>query len=388
MSEQNQVFSLDIEEDDDDLFDYGYEKPGSIPGTLSIEDDATPPEIILIDYTPREAIRVNNLTPEDCQEYMGKDSISWFNVGGLGNKNFFLRLGKIFNLHPLILEDIVNVPQKPKIEENKHQLVIIANMVIPKPPNQGQVFWLEQVSLVVTKQYVLTVQEEPKRDCFEPIRQRIRFQKGNIRDKGADYLAYALWDAIIDGFFPVLDVYSEQIEELEDEVITNPNSQTLAKIYQVRRELLALRRAIWSQRTALSTLIRDGSPLISDEIILYFRDCYDHAVQIVDLIETYRELSSGLTDIYLSAVSNKMNEIMKLLTVISTIFIPLTFIAGIYGMNFNTVKSPWNMPELNYYWGYPLCLSLMFAIASGLIIFFWQQGWFEKVIFDQTKKRS
>lgn len=315
---------------------------------------------------------------------MNLDSVSWFNVGGLGNEDFFLRLGKVFRLHPLTLEDIVNAPQKPKIEYNQEQLVIIANMAIPKPHNQG--FWLEQVSLVITKKYILTVQEEPDRDCFEPIRQRIKLQKGNIRLKGTDYLAYALWDSIIDGFFPVLDIYSEKIEDLEDEVISNPTSQTLAEIYQVRRELLALRRAIWSQRTALSSLIRDGSVLIDDEIVLYLRDCYDHAVQIVDLIETYRELSSGLTDIYLSAMSNKMNEIMKLLTVISTIFIPLTFIAGIYGMNFNYDTSPWNMPELNYYWGYPLCLGLMIAIAFGLIVFFWRQGWFDKVSFEQQKK--
>lgn len=385
MTYNEQRFSLDtLDIEEDDLFDYGYEQPGSIPGTLSIEEDATPPEIVLIDYNPKQAIRVTNLTPEDCLEYMKKDSISWFNVGGLGNENFFLRLGKVFNLHPLTLEDIVNVPQKPKIEYDREQLVIIANMAIPKPNEKG--FWLEQVSLVVTKKYILTVQEEPDRDCFEPIRQRIRLQKGNIRNQGTDYLAYALWDAIIDGFFPVLDIYSEKIEDLEDEVITNPTNQTLAEIYQVRRELLALRRAIWSQRTALSSLIRDGSSIINNEIILYLRDCYDHAVQIVDLIETYRELSSGLTDIYLSAMSNKMNEIMKLLTVISTIFIPLTFIAGIYGMNFNPETSPWNMPELNYYWGYPLCLAVMLAIAIGLIVFFWRQGWFDRVSLEPDKK--
>lgn len=385
MTYNEQRFSLDtLDIEEDDLFDYGYEQPGSIPGTLSIEDDATPPEIVLIDYSPKQAVRVTNLTPEDCLEYMNKDSISWFNVGGLGNENFFLRLGKVFGLHPLTLEDIVNVPQKPKIEYDREQLVIIANMAIPKPDEKG--FWLEQVSLVVTKKYILTVQEEPHRDCFEPIRQRIRLQKGNIRNHGTDYLAYALWDAIIDGFFPVLDIYSEKIEDLEDEVITNPNSQTLADIYQVRRELLALRRAIWSQRTALSSLIRDGSSIINNEILLYLRDCYDHAVQIVDLIETYRELSSGLTDIYLSAMSNKMNEIMKLLTVISTIFIPLTFIAGIYGMNFNTEVSPWNMPELGYYWGYPLCLAAMMIIAIGLIIFFWRQGWFDRVSLEPDKK--
>ena len=201
---------------------------------------------------------------------------------------------------------------------------------------------------------------------------------------GADYLAYALWDAIIDGFFPVLEIYGEKIEDLEDEVIFNPSNQSLAKVYQIKRELLALRRAIWPQRNALNTLIRDGSSVINPEILVFLRDCYDHTVQIIDIIETYRELASSLTDIYLSAISNKMNEVMKLLTVISSIFIPLTFIAGIYGMNFDPDISPLNMPELEWYWGYPFCWALMLTIGGGLIYYFWRKGWFEN--FSNTIK--
>jgi magnesium transporter len=253
--------------------------------------------------------------------------------------------------------------------------VIITQMVLLK--EQGSSFWSEQVSFVLGKHYLLTVQEEPKRDCFQPVRDRIRTGKGSIRKQGADYLAYTLLDAIMDGFFPVLETYGERIEELEEEVVTNPTRQTLEKIYRVRRELLALRRAIWPQRDAINALIRDGSDLISPEVRVYLRDCYDHAVQVMDLVETYRELASGLMDVYLSSVGNRMNEIMKFLTVMSSIFIPLTFIAGIYGMNFNTDKSPWNMPELNWYWGYPVCLAVMFAIAAGLVFFFWRRGWFE-----------
>ncbi len=200
---------------------------------------------------------------------------------------------------------------------------------------------------------------------------------------GADYLAYALWDAIIDGFFPVLEIYGEKIEDLEDEVIFNPSNQSLAAVYQIKRELLALRRAIWPQRNALNTLIRDGSSVINPEILVFLRDCYDHTVQIIDIIETYRELASSLTDIYLSAISNKMNEVMKLLTVISSIFIPLTFIVGVYGMNFDT-DSPWNMPELGWYWGYPLCWALMLTTAAGLVYFFWRRGWFNN--FSNTIK--
>ncbi len=362
-------------EEEEDLFDYAYEQAGSIPGTLKIEKDAELPKIVLIDYNSDRADRLGDLTPEACAKHLDTDSVSWVDVKGLGSENILQRLGKVFNLHPLVLEDVVNVPQRPKVEDYPQQLVIITQMVVPKPSGTG--FWLEQVSLVVGKNYLLTVQEKPEKDCFLPVRRRIKYKKGTIRNMGTDYLAYALWDAIIDGFFPVLEIYGEKIEDLEDEVIFNPNDQSLAKVYQIKRELLALRRAIWPQRNALNTLIRDGSKVIDPEILVFLRDCYDHTVQIIDIIETYRELASSLTDIYLSAISNKMNEVMKLLTVISSIFIPLTFIAGIYGMNFNNSVSPWNMPELDWYWGYPLCWILMLATAASLIYFFWRRGWFE-----------
>jgi magnesium transporter len=273
----------------------------------------------------------------------------------------------------LILEDVVNMVERPKIEDYEDQLVIIARMVVPNINNGS--FYSEQVSLVLGRHYLLTIQEEPEHDCFDPVRMRIDKAKGIIRRQGSDYLAYSLLDAIIDGFFPVLELYGERIAELEEEVMMNPNSQTLKQIYQIKRELLQLRRAIWPQRDAINSLIRDGSKLISEEVRIYLRDCYDHTVQVMDMVETYRELTSGLMDVYLSAVSNKMNEIMKILTVVSSIFIPLTFVAGIYGMNFNTDKSPYNMPELNWYWGYPFCLGLMGVIAGGLIFFFWRRGW-------------
>jgi magnesium transporter len=355
--------------------DYFYDKPGSLPGTLSIEADATPPVIDLIDYNQTDVTHKQVATPEECIPYLDSDSVSWVDVQGLGSENILQRIGQVFKLHPLILEDVVNVPQRPKVEEYEDQLVIIARMVMPKESGVG--FYSEQVSFVLGKHYLLTVQEEPEHDCFEQVRVRIRNNKGTLRKHGADYLAYTLIDAIIDGFFPVLEDYGERIEELEEEVVTNPTRQTLEKIYRIRRDLLNLRRSIWPQRDAINSLIRDGSDLISDHVQVYLRDCYDHAIQVLDMVETYRELTSGLMDVYLSAVSNRMNEIMKLLTVISSIFIPLTFVAGIYGMNFNTEISPWNMPELNWYWGYPLCLASMAAIATGLVYFFWRRGWFE-----------
>ena len=355
--------------------DFFYDEPGSLPGTLSIEADATPPVIYLIDYNGTDVTRKQLATPEECIPYLDTESVSWVDVQGLGSENILQRLGQVFNLHPLVLEDVVNVPQRPKIEDYEDQLVIITRMVIPKQSGSG--FYSEQVSFVLGKHYLLTVQEEPEHDCFEQVRMRIRNKKGIVCKQGSDYLAYALIDSIIDGFFPVLEAYGEYIEDLEEEVVTNPQRQTLQKIYRVRRELLTLRSAIWPQRDAINSLIRDGSDLIGDHVQIYLRDCYDHAVQVLDMVETYRELTSGLMDVYLSAVGNRMNEIMKLLTVISSIFIPLTFIAGVYGMNFNTENSPLNMPELNWYWGYPLCLVTMGAIALGLVYFFWRRGWFE-----------
>lgn len=376
---------LVIKPEEEDLFDYHYDQQGSIPGTLNIEKDAPPPEIILIDYSEKDRIRLKLDNPEDCIPYLDTESVSWIDILGLGCEDVLQRLGKVFELHPLVLEDIVNVPQRAKIEDYENHLVIISHMVLLKENSRG--FWNEQVSLVLGKHYLLTVQEEPTRDCFQPVRDRIRSGKGTIRKQQADYLAYTLIDSIIDGFFPVLEAYGERIEELEDEVIANPTRRTIEKIYQIRRELLALRRAIWPQRDAINSLIRDGSDLISAEVRIYLRDCYDHAIQVMDMVETYRELSSGLMDIYLSSVGNRMNEIMKFLTVMSSIFIPLTFIAGIYGMNFNTEKSPLNMPELNWYWGYPACLAVMLIIAGGLVYFFWQRGWFENFSSIDKKRK-
>ncbi|MFB2895546.1 magnesium/cobalt transporter CorA [Aerosakkonemataceae cyanobacterium BLCC-F50] len=363
------------EEEEEDYFDYNYDEPGSLPGTIDLPSDAPPPDIVLIDYSEASATRLKINNPEECAPYLDTHSVSWVDVLGLGNEETWLKLSKVFHLHALVLEDVVNVPERPKVDDFDSQIVIIAWMVMLKDNSHG--FYIEQVSFVLGEDYLLTVQEEPERDCFAKVRDRIRYNKGIIRQRKADYLTYALLDAIIDGYFPVLEAYGERIEELEDEVVSNPSRQTLQEIYKIRRELLALRRAIWPQRDALNTLIRDGSNLISPEVRIYLRDCYDHAVQVIDIVETYRELSSGLMDVYLSSISNKMNEIMKLLTVISTIFIPLTFIAGVYGMNFNPDKSPWNMPELNWYWGYPACWAVMIAIGAGLVYFFWRRGWFE-----------
>jgi magnesium transporter len=369
------VLPEDVEDDGADLNDFFHDIPGSIPGTLSIETDAHPPVLFLIDYNNDEATRVKLETPEEATPYLDTNSVSWVDVQGLGSEAVLRRLGTVFGLHPLVLEDVVNVPQRPKVEEFDEQLLLISRMIMLRKSGSG--FMSEQVSFILGRHYLLTVQEEPAADSFGPVRERIRSNKGCIRREKADYLMYALLDAIIDGFFPVLEQYGETIEDLEDEVVVNPTRRTLEKIHKLKRELLMLRRAIWPQRDAINSLIRDGNDLISEEVRVYLRDCYDHAVQVLDMVETYRELASSLMDVYLSSVSNKMNEVMKLLTVISTIFIPLTFVAGVYGMNFDTKKSPLNMPELDWYYGYPLCWAVMLSIAASLIYYFYRKGWFE-----------
>jgi magnesium transporter len=357
---------------------YFYDRPGTTPGQLNISVDAPPAELVLIDYDRDRSTRLSLTDPDTIAKYLQTHTVSWIDVLGLGNMATWEALSPIFNLHRLLVEDIVNVPQRPKIEHYQDQLLIIAIMVVLNPDGSG--FTKEQVSLVLGKNYLLTVQEEPEEDCFHGVRQRIEIDRGIIRTQGADYLAYCLLDAIVDGFFPVLEYYGELIEQLEDEVMLHPDRSTLAKIHKVRRELLTIRRAIWPQRDAINSLIRDGSDLISSDVQVYLRDCYDHTVQVMDMVETYRELATGLMDVYLSAVSNKMNEIMKLLTIVSAIFIPLTFIAGLYGMNFDRSKSPLNMPELGWEWGYPFCLALMSIIASFLVYLFWKRGWFKSAV--------
>jgi magnesium transporter len=377
------VKQTEPEEDyDEAYYDYHYDEPGSVPGTLVIDRDSPVPVVTLIEYNEESAERLGLEFVEDCVPYLNRSSVSWVDVHGLGSESVLKAIGQVFQLHPLLLEDMVNVPQRPKIEEYDDNLLIIARMIMPDEDEGG--FITEQVSFVLGQHFVLTVQEEPRYDTFNPVRDRIRFDKGIIRRQGSDYLAYALLDTIIDGFFPILEDYGERLEDLEDEVVLNPSRKTLEKIYTLRRELLTLRRAIWPQRDLLNALIREKSSLISEPVRFYLRDCYDHAVQVMDMVETYRELSSSLMDVYLSSINNRMSDVMKTLTVVSSIFIPLTFIAGVYGMNFNTSISPLNMPELNAYWGYPLCLLGMGGLGLILFYVFWRKGWLESTVIEPS----
>lgn len=348
--------------------DYFQDIPGSMPGTLRVTSDA-PPDITLIDYNDLGCIRAEMVNPDEIIPYIDTESVSWIDLQGLGNEAILQQVGQVFDLHPLMLEDVVNVPQRPKVEEYDEQLLCITRMVLLDRHSEG--FFTEQVSFILGDHYLLSVQEIPASDCFSPVRARLLSAKGSIRRMGADYLLYALLDSIIDGFFPVLEAYGERLEQLEDEVVLNPSRQTIEKVYRMKRELLTLRRAIWPQRDAISALIRDSSDLISNDVRIYLRDCYDHTVQVLDMVETYREVASSLMDVYLSSVGNKMNEIMKFLTVVSSIFIPLSFITGVYGMNFS------NMPELKHRAAYFICWGVMIGIAIALLTFFWRKGWFE-----------
>ncbi|MDJ0708564.1 MAG: magnesium/cobalt transporter CorA [Leptolyngbyaceae cyanobacterium MO_188.B28] len=367
--------NLTTKDDPNTGLDYFYDSPGTIPGVLSISSANASSHLVLIDYNETTAMRTRLATPEECEPYLDSESVSWLDVQGLGNVDVLHKLGDIFHLHPLVLEDIVNVPQRPKVEIHGDQLIIITRMMFFVPSNKR--FVSEQISFVLGEHYLLTVQEEPAYDCFEPIRSRIKQGKGAIRHMGADYLAYALLDAIVDGFFPVLEAYGERLEDLEDEVVAHPNQKTLREIYRLKREMSTLRRLIWLQRDTLASLLRNHGDFISQDLDIYLRDCYDHAVQLLDIVESYKEACAGLMNIYLSAVSNRMNEVMKTLTVISTIFIPMSFVVGIYGMNFNPESSPLNMPELNWYWGYPSVWLVMAAITLGMFYFFWRRGWFK-----------
>lgn len=347
------------------MFRKRHTPPGARPGTLMIDEASPRPIFMLFDYGPDHVEERELSDPSEVVPYLEKDSVTWLDVHGLGDESALRSLADIFHIHPMALADVVNVPQRPKAEEYPdHEFVVTR---IAKFNEEGNLD-IEQVSLFIGRNYVLTFQERYG-DCLDPVRKRIHQGKGLIRKEGPDYLAYALIDVIIDHYYPVLEEFGEYLERLEEEVVAQPGPETLRRIYQVKRDLLTLRRSIWPQRDMVNALMREETDLITDRVRVFLRDCYDHAVQIMDGVETYRELAGGLLDVYLSSVSNRMNEIMKVLTMIATIFIPTTFIAGIYGMNFE-----W-MPELKWAWGYPLVWLAILGIAGGTLTFFRWLGW-------------
>lgn len=339
---------------------------GARPGTLMIAEDALPPRIRMIDYT-QEDVREQEVTDiELLRKALSDESVSWIDVQGFGDEDTIRRIGEIFSLHSLAIEDVVNVPHRPKAEAYSDQLLLITRMVQPAGPLNIDI---EQVSIVLGKGYVITFQERYG-DILDPVRNRLRGSNGQyFRSQGPDYLAYAILDTIIDGYYPVLEAMGDQLEELEDIIIVEPSSQALRKLNRTKNMLVNLRRCLWPQREAVNSLIRDSSPFITDLTRTYLRDTYDHCVQTTEVVETYREMVTGLTNTYLSAAANRTNEVMKVLTIMASIFIPLTFLAGIYGMNFD------HMPELHVWWSYPAVLTAMLVLAGGMLVYFRRKGW-------------
>ncbi len=352
--------------------------PGAAPGTLPTTTGTpeVPPVVEFIEYNREhvEARRVSEL--EEVFHCRDNDRVSWINIEGLGDVPLFRRLAEHFHLHPLALEDVFHTSQRPKVEDYAGHLFIVTQMVYED--GKTGTLCAEQVSLFLSKENLISIQEEALQDVFEPVRQRILGGNAQIRSQGPDYLAYALLDSVIDHFFPLLEDVGEALEELEDDLLAKPGKDCLARLHTIKRSLLLLRRSIWPQRELINALMRDESGIIQEGTKPYLRDCYDHLVQIMDIIENYREMAASLMDIYLSAISIRTNDIMRVLTVISSIFIPLTFIAGVYGMNFDKDAGPLSMPELRHPYGYVVCWTVMLAIAFIQLFIFWRKGWLHK----------
>lgn len=343
-------------------------KAGLDPGTLVHvgERKVEKMRLTIIDYDGEKFLEKEVGAVEECFPFRETSTLTWINMDGIHDAEAIEKLGGHFGLHSLILEDIMNTSQRPKIEDLGDAVYIVLKTMACG--TNGSDVVTEQVSLVFGRNFVLSFLEQPA-GIFDPVRERIRKGKGRIRKMGPDYLAYALIDAVVDGYFVVLERMGEQIEELEDELVSDPRKATLNAIHALKRAMIFLRKSAWPLREVISRLERAESPLIQEATGIFFRDVYDHAIQVIDNIETFREMLSGMLDMYLSSISNRMNEIMKVLTIIGTIFIPLTFIAGIYGMNFDF------MPEIHWRGGYFLVWGVMIAIGVSFVVYFKRRKW-------------
>jgi magnesium transporter len=344
-------------------------KVGLPPGTPVYvgAETASPPIITLTRYTESETEELPYTTREALASFQAQPGVHWINIEGVHQPELIQEIGTHFNLHPLTLEDIVNTDQRPKREDMEHYLYVVLKMISLSPEKS---LVTEQVSLIITKDTLISFQEMQQRgDVFDHVRERIRQNRGKIRRSGPDYLLHALLDAVVDHYFIILEELGEQVESLEHELINAPGPELLSKLYGLKRQMLSLRRSIWPLREVLGGMQREDSSLLSPTTEVYLQDVYSHTVQIIDTIEILRETLSSMLDIYLSSVSNRMNSVMKILTVVATIFMPLTFIAGVYGMNFKY------MPELESVYGYPAALGLMAIVAIGMLVSFRRKGW-------------
>ncbi len=353
------------------FFTKRYHPPGTPPGTLveAPAVDHAPLRIRLVDYSSEEITVRDNLDAGECAPYLARDSRTWVHVQGRPTEAALQELGRAFGLHALALEDVLNKGQRPKLEPFDDQLFIVMSM----PLMTDGLVEVEQVSLFLNDTFLVSFHEGDFAP-FEPILKRLRDDRSRLRSRGVDFLLYSLMDIVIDHGFPILENFGLELEELEHHILVAAGSETLERIHTVKRELILLRRMLWPQREVVNQLLRDDHSMVQDDTRVYLRDCYDHTIQVMDLLETYRDMTASMLDIYLSSISNRMNDIMRVLTVIATIFIPLTFIVGVYGMNFDR-SSPWNMPELGWPFGYLAVWGAMTAIAVVMLVFFRRRGW-------------
>ena len=343
--------------------------PSALP--LAGEKLAERPKITIIDYDEQHYHEAEVKAVDECLIFKEKPSVTWINIDGLHQSEVLEKLGSCYGIHPLVLEDILT-DQRPKLEDYDDYLFIVLKMLYYEEEGDDELgdskIDMDQVSMILGPNFIISFKEKEV-DVFEPLRARLRTAKGKIRKQGADYLAYSMMDAVVDHYFLIMEKLGERFEDLEDAVVANPEPVVLPAIYNLKRDMLFLRKSVWPLREAISKMQRTDSPLVSESTKIYLRDVYDHTIQVIENIETFRDMSASLLETYLSSQNNRLNEVIKLLTIISTIFIPLTFLAGLYGMNFRF------MPELESPWGYPAILIFMLLVVVIMMTYFHRKKW-------------
>ena len=338
---------------------------GSPPGALAIDDSLPPPRISVMARTAEGVIERETDRIDELRDAVGASQLSWIDVQGLGDRAALDDLAEAFGIHPLALADVVHTSQRPKVETYPdHDLLVVRVLAL----NEAGEMEVEQLSVVVGASYVITFQERYG-NILDPVRRRFRVQLGPREEHGGDFLAYAIVDTVVDGYFPLLEAFADHLEDLEEKVMARPRPAILTEVQKTKRTLIMLRRSVWPLREALNIMLRERSPRFTEAIHPYLRDTYDHCVQVHEVTESYREVASELTNTYMSMVANRTNDVMKVLTIMASVFIPLTFIAGVYGMNFE------HMPELHERWGYPAVIGVMISVGLGMLLFFWKRGW-------------
>jgi len=345
------------------------ETAGGSPGVLTVDPNAPQSRVQIMAYGPDALEEPAYGGPGSLTAIRRTHAVTWVNVDGLGNADVLNDLAQTFGIHALAMEDVVHVGQRTKVEDYEDHLFVILHM-----PRSGSNHGVEQVSLFLGRDHVVTFQETVG-DCLDPIRARLRTGRTRIRTSGPDYLAYAIIDSIVDSFFPLVESLGERLLAMENRLLEDDKTLRVASLYDLKREMLGLRAVIRPQREAVNAILRSESALVQDSTDVFLRDAYDHAFHLAELAENYHELSASLIELYRSNAANRLNEVMKVLTIIATIFIPITFIAGIYGMNFDPEASGWNMPELHWKWGYPAALLVMAAVAVVMLLYFKRKGW-------------